>query len=298
MVDVFQLLVGGLSLGAVYALVAVGFVIIYKSTGVLNFAQGGLLMIGAYCAWHAINVWNLSFVLALIFAMVATGLVGVIAQKLVIQKMIGRPEFTVIMTTWALLIVLEQLPPTIWGYDYLVLGDPFGLSRVNLAGVSIFSIDLWTLILGGTVVAALLLFFRFSRMGLAMRAVADDQEVALAQGINPNTVFAAAWFIAGCVAAIAGVMLAGGSRLVSPELSIVALSAFPAIVLGGIDSEVGAVLGGLIIGVVQVLTSAYAPAYAPWLGQNFHIVLPFLLLVCVLMVRPYGMFGKKAAGRV
>jgi branched-chain amino acid transport system permease protein len=298
MTHFMQLFVAGLSLGANYALIALGFVIIYKSTGVLNFAQGGLLMIGAYLAFHLTNNVGLEFWLAVPVAMVCTGLLGVVLQELVFRRMMGRPVFTVIMATWALLVVLEQIPPQLWGYDFLNLGDPWGMSMASLAGLAVFAIDLWTLAFGSAVVAALFVFFRYSRLGIAMRATASDQEAALAQGISPRVVFATAWFIAGAVACLSGVMLGGGARVISPDIASLALLAFPAVILGGLDSPAGAVAGGLILGVAEVMTATFAPVHASWLGQNFHVVMPYLVLVVLLLVRPYGLFGSAAVRRV
>jgi branched-chain amino acid transport system permease protein len=201
------------------------------------------------------------------------------------------------MLTWAVLIVLEQIPSAIWGYDVLPLGDPWGISMLKVGAISVFAIDAWAFAVAIGVVVALFLFFRFSRLGLAMRAAASDREAAEAQGIPASLVFNTAWFLAGAVAGVAGVFLGGGARTVSPELSLLALGAIPAVVVGGLESPAGAVLGGLMIGVAEVLTSSYAPVYAPWLGKNFHVVMPYLLLTVVLVVRPYGLLGSRAVRR-
>lgn len=298
MTEFIQFLIAGASLGSLYALIAIGFVVIYKATGILNFAQGGLLMIGAYLSQWLINSIGLPFAPALLCSMALTGLVGVVVERTVVSPMLGKPEFTIIMVTWAVLIVLEQVPPAVWGYDYTTMNDPWGMQTTNVGAFVAFSIDLWALGFGFLVVLGLYAFFTFSRLGIGMRATASDAEAALAQGINPRIVFALSWFIAGGLAAMSGTILGGGSRIVSPELSHVALLAFPAIILGGLDSIPGAVVGGILIGVAEVLASAYVPIWAPWLGQNFHLVLPYVLLVVVLLVRPYGLFGTRAVRRV
>ncbi|MEA2879240.1 MAG: branched-chain amino acid transport system permease protein [Hyphomicrobiales bacterium] len=298
MAQFLQLLFAGLALGANYALVALGFVIIYKSTGVLNFAQGGLLMMGAYFTYHLINNTGLPFPIALLIAMCLTGLLGIVVEELVLRHMVGRPDFTVIMATWALLIILEQLPPPLWGHDIVNLGDPWGIAMTKLGSLPVFTIDLWTLVFVAVAVVVLFVFFRFTLLGVAMRATASDQEAAIAQGISPGLVFATAWFIAGAMACLAGTMLSGGARVISPELSMLALLAFPAVVLGGIESPAGAVAGGLIIGIAEVMTAAFGMTYMPWLGHNFHQVLPYVILVVLLMVRPYGLLGSAGGRRV
>jgi branched-chain amino acid transport system permease protein len=295
--NALQLLVGGLALGSNYALIALGFVIIYKSAGVLNFAQGGLLMIGAYATYDFINVVGLQFWHALVAAMIVTGLIGAAIQELVLRRMIGRPEFTIIMVTWALLVILDQIPSQIWGQDMINLGDPWGLAMIKIGSLSIFTIDAWTLLLTAVAVSLVFLFFRFAALGIAMRAAASDLEASIAQGISPRLVFAVGWFMASALACLAGTMLSGGANVLSPDLSLLALVAFPAVVLGGMKSPWGAVVGGMIIGVTEVMTAAVAAPYASWLGHNFYQVMPYILLVVILIVRPYGLFGGSGARR-
>jgi branched-chain amino acid transport system permease protein len=297
MIDFFQILFAGFAQGTMYALIAIGFVIVYKATGVLNFTTGGLLMFGAYLAHHAVGGWGLHFGLALLLGAFATGAVGILVQTLVLSRMAGKPHFTLIMLTWAVLIVLEQIPPAIWGYDVLTMGDPWGISMTSIGPLSVFTIDLWAVLLAVVIVVALYLFFRFSRLGIAMRATAIDREAAMAQGISPNTVFNTAWCLAGAVAGVAGIFLGGGARVVSPELSLIALAAIPAVIVGGLESPAGAVLGGVLIGIAEVLTAYYVPVYAPWLGKNFHLVMPYIVLIAILLVRPYGLLGTRSVRR-
>lgn len=297
MIDFFQILFAGFAQGTMYALIAIGFVIVYKATGVLNFTTGGLLMFGAYLAHHAVGGWGLHFGLALLLGAFATGGVGMLVQTLVLSRMAGKPHFTLIMLTWAVLIVLEQIPPAIWGYDVLTMGDPWGISMTSIGPLSVFTIDLWAVLLAVAIVVALYLFFRFSRLGIAMRATAIDREAAMAQGISPNTVFNTAWCLAGAVAGVAGIFLGGGARVVSPELSLIALAAIPAVIVGGLESPAGAVLGGVLIGIAEVLTAYYVPVYAPWLGKNFHLVMPYIVLIAILLVRPYGLLGTRSVRR-
>ncbi len=297
MIDVLQLLMGGVSLGANYALIALGFVVVFKATRVLNFAQGGLVLLGAYFAYQFRQVWSMPFFAAMPLAIIATGLVAMALERMVIRRMVGRPAFAVIMITWGLFIVIEQVARAIWGYELLEMGDPWGMGMLRLGGVTMFSVDAWTLVIGGAIMLASYLFFRFTRYGLAMRAAAMDQEAAMAQGVSPGLVFALAWGLSGAIAGAAGIMLSSGVRGISPDLSLVAMRAFPAIILGGVDSPIGAVVGGLVIGLSETLAAGYAQSYARWVGTNFQLVVPYLLMTLFLLVRPYGMFGTRAVGR-
>lgn len=298
MEEFFQLVFAGIALGARYALVALGFVVIYRATGVINFAQGGLVALGAYAAYQFGQEWGLPFALAVLLALAATGLVGVLIERTVLRRMVGQPVFAVILITIGVLFVIEQAIPTIWGYGAKNLGDPWGVETVDAAGVGLAVRDLWTIGLAGLALLGFFLFFRYSRLGLAMRATAFDQEAALAQGISARQVFALSWGIAGVVAALAGVTLASGAAAVNPSISFIALAAFPAMILGGLDSPGGAVIGGLIIGVTQTLTAGYQPEHAAFLGPNFHIVMPYVVMVIILLVRPYGLFGTPEVERL
>lgn len=298
MEDFLQLVFAGLALGARYALVALGFVIIYRATGVINFAQGGLVALGAYLAYQFGERSGLPFPLAVLAALVVSGLVGVLVERLLLSRMVGQPVFAVVMVTIGLLFVIEQLIPTLWGYEAKNLGDPWGVETKDVAGLSLAVRDLWTLVLAGTALGGFFLFFRFTRYGLAMRAAAFDQEAALAQGISVRRVVAMSWAIAGIVAALAGVSLASGAAAVNPTISFIALAAFPAMILGGLDSPAGAVIGGMVIGVTQTLTAGYQPEHAAWLGNNFHVVMPYVVMILILLVRPYGLFGTPEVHRL
>lgn len=297
MIELLQLLVAGLALGSRYALVALGFVVIYKATGAINFAQGAFVVLGAYLTYNAHNTWGLPFPLAVVVAVVLGAAVGIALERFVLSRVVGRPVFAVIMITVGILFVLDQVVTTIWGHDALTLGDPWGIRRFEVGGVVLAVKDLWTLGLGALVLAAFFALFRWSSVGLAMRATAIDQEAAMARGISVRKVFAASWAISAAVAALAGVTLAAGPAALNPGLGYIALAAFPAMILGGLDSPGGAVLGGLLIGVTQSLTSGYQPEYAGFLGTNFHVVMPYVVMIVILMVRPYGLFGTKEVHR-
>lgn len=298
MTEFLQLLFQGIALGSQYALIALGFVVIYKATGVINFAQGGFVLVGAYLAYNFNQTWDLPFPLALLLAMAAGALLGAIVERLLLRRMVGEPVFAVLMITIGLLFVLEQSATSMWGFDNLNLGDPWGIETVEVADLNLAVADLWTIGLAAAAMAAFFAFFRYTATGVAMRATAVDQEAAAAQGIAPGRIFALAWAVSGAVAALGGITLAAGPAQLAPGISFVALAAFPAMILGGLDSPAGAVLGGIIIGVTQSLTAGYQPDYAEWLGTNFHTVMPYVVMILILLVRPYGIFGTREVRRI
>lgn len=298
MTEFLQLVFQGVALGSQYALIALGFVVIYKATGVINFAQGGFVLIGAYLAYNFRQTWDLPFFVALVLAMVAGALLGAVVERVLLRRMVGEPVFAVLMITIGLLFVLEQTSTSVWGFDNLNLGDPWGIDTVEVADLNLAVADLWTIVLAGLAMAAFFAFFRYTSTGVAMRATAIDQEAAVAQGIGAGRIFALAWGVSGAVAALGGITLAAGPAQLAPGISFVALAAFPAMILGGLDSPAGAVVGGVIIGVTQSLTAGYQPEHAEWLGTNFHIVMPYVVMILILLVRPYGIFGTREVRRI
>ena len=298
MTEFLQLCVAGLALGARYALVALGFVIIYRATGVINFAQGGLLALGAYFTYAFANSASFPFALAAIAAVAASALVGAATERVVLRRMVGQPVFAVIMITIGLLFIIEQVITSIWGFDNLNLADPWGVDTFNAGDVVISERDIWTIGLAAGALAGFFVFFRLSKLGVAMRAVAFDQEVALAQGISVRRVVAVSWAIAGALAALAGLTLASGPAALSPGIGAVALIAFPAMIVGGMDSPAGAVLGGIIIGLTQSLTAGYQDDVLPWAGENLAAVMPYFVMIAILLVRPHGLFGTPEVRRV
>ncbi len=288
----------GIALGAQYALVALGFVIVFKATGVINFAQASFVVLGGYFTFNFSQTWELDFYLSLLLAMLAGAVVGILLEILVLRRMVGEQPFTVIMVTIGLLYIIDSLTQSVWGPDARNLGDPWGIRTVKAGDIALALKDLWTISLAGLVLFAFFLFFRYSNLGLAMRATAMDQEAALAQGISAGRVYRASWAFAGMVAALAGATLAAGSAALHPALGLIALVAFPAMILGGLDSPGGAVIGGLVIGIVQQLTALYQPVYVPWLGGNFNQVMPYIVMILILLVRPFGLFGTPEVRRV
>ncbi len=297
MTKFLQLVFDGTALGAGYAMVALGFVVIYRATGVINFAQGGFVLLGAYLTYNFHITWGLNFWLAVAMAVVVGAIVGALVEAVVLRRMVGQPPFAIIILTIGLLFVIEQTVSSIWGFDSLNLGDPWGINTTRIGDFVFAHRSLAAIIVAAVVLAAFFAYFKYSVMGVSMRAAAMDQEAALAQGISARLVFGVSWAIAGGVAALAGVLQASGAAAVSLSISFVALRAFPAMILGGLDSPGGAVVGGIVIGITQNLTAGYQPDIAPWLGNNFHQVMPYVVMIAILVVRPYGLFGTPEVHR-
>lgn len=289
--DVFlQLTVSGLSTGMVYALAAAGFVVIYKASDVINFAQGDLLLFGTYLVFFAVAQAGLPWSLGVVVTVLLAVAVALAIERLVLRPLIGEPIISMIMVTIGLSSVLRAAVNAIWGpaprsfESFLPAGD-VALGPVMLSTGRLLSIPIALAVL-----AALWLFFRHTRDGIAMRAIADDQQAALSMGISIPRVFGIAWGLAAASAAIGGIMLAGIVG-VSPNVASIGLRVFPVVILGGLDSIRGAVIGGAIIGLLEVYTGGYV-------GHGLSLVVPYVVLVLVLMVRPYGLFGKEIIERV
>jgi branched-chain amino acid transport system permease protein len=295
--SLLQTLFSGVALGTKYSLVALGFVVIFRATGVINFAQGGFVIIGAYLTYNFSVTWGLNFYVAVLMAMLCGAALGAFVEFLILRRMVGEPNFSIIMMTIGLLFVIRAIVPSIWGFANLQQGDPWGINTVKWGGVVFAVRELWAIAAAAAALLAFFVFFRYSKMGVAMRATAIDQEAALAQGINVNRVVSISWAIAGMVATLAGIALSTGSAQLTPTIEYVSLAAFPAMILGGLDSPLGAVVGGMIIGIVQQLTGLYQPQHATWLGNGFSNVMPYIVMVIILVVRPYGLFGTREVRR-
>ncbi|MFC4005380.1 branched-chain amino acid ABC transporter permease [Prauserella oleivorans] len=298
MTEFLQNCFAGLALGSTYALVALGFVVIFKSTGVINFAQGGLLMLGAYLGYTFSNNLAVAFAVAVVLCCASAALVGAMFERIVLRRMVGQPPFAVIMITIGLLFILEPAVTAIWGFDHKQVSNPWNIRTVEAGGIVFGVRDLWTIGLTAAVVAAFFVFFRYSSLGLAMRVTAFDPEAALAQGISARRVYATSWAIAAALAALAGILMAAGPGGLTPSIGGIALAAFPAMILGGMDSPAGAVLGGLLIGLAEALTRGYQDQLFPWAGDNVSVIVPYVLMIVILLIRPYGLLGTKEVRRV
>ncbi len=288
-----QLTSSGVANGAIYALVALGFVLISKSSDVINCAQGELLMIGAYLTYTVVVDYGIWWPAGMVVAVILSALAGVLIQQLVLRPLIGEPVISVIMVTIGLSFLLRAVLGAIYGIapvpaPDLPLGEP-----VSFLGASISRDKLWAIGIAGLLFLLLIAFFRFSKEGIAMRAVADDQQAALSMGISVQRVWAVAWAIAAVTAAIGGILLASIFGGVGASIGRVGLLVFPVVILGGLDSIPGAVAGGIIIGLLQTYAGGYLP---PSLGMGE--VAPFLVLLLILLFRPYGLFGTTRIERV
>ncbi len=298
MANLVNLVFAGLALGCIYALIALGFTIIFKASGVINFAQGELLLVGAYVAYAGVFEWHLPFILAVLIAIAVTVAIGVLFERFALRRMLGRPVFSIIMVTIGLNILLATFVDVRWGSNIRPPATPFQIETgVKLGAVFFSAGNLATIAVSVVCCAILFVFFRYTRQGLAMRATALDQEAALAIGIDVRTVYALAWAIAAAIATIGGILLAITTFTLNTTLGDIALLAFPAIILGGLDSIPGAVVGGIVIGLAQELTAGYE-ARLPVLGHGFDSVAPYLLMIIILLVRPYGIFGTRKVERV
>jgi branched-chain amino acid transport system permease protein len=296
--DLLASLVRGFGLGGLYALLGVSFVIVYRATGVINFATPALMILGAFFTGSFGNAIGLPFWLSVLLGMAVMAIIGMIIERVALRPMVGRPAFSAATVTVGIFIILLIVAGRLFGSELLTVNDPFGLNTIEVLGARLFTIDIARLVIALAAIAIVGLFLTRSRTGLAMRATAFDQETSLAQGINVGRMFGLSWGIAAAMAALAGALLTAGSSGVETTIALVALKALPVIILGGLDSIKGSVIAGLIIGVAESLTRTYQPEFAPWLGANFDVIVPYLIMIVVLMIRPYGLFGTKEVVRV
>ncbi len=285
-----QLTLTGLTNGAILALAALGFVLIYKSSDVINFAQGEFLLIGAYVTYAMIAQFGLHWAPGMVLTLLIAVALGVLVERLVLRPMIGEPIISIIMVTIGLSSLLRAIVSAIWGNLPRAFPAFIPSHPLNVLGATIGADRVWAIVIAVLMLALFTLFFRRSKEGIAMRAVADDQPAALSMGISVRRIFAWAWSIAAASAAIGGALVANIVG-VGPELSNFGLRVFPVVILGGLDSIPGAILGGVIIGLLETYTGGY-------IGQGLNQVLPFIVLIIILMIRPYGLFGQEIIERV
>lgn len=300
-----QFFVTGLLQGGIYALVALGLVLIYKSSGVFNFAQGHLLLIGAYVSWWLTVEAGLPIWAGLVLALITAVLLGVLIERLALRPLIGQPILSTIMVTLALAQLMQGVVILVWGpeqraYPQLFPLEPFRLPEV-VVGETVIRVILkqnlvWSFVVALVGVAAFVLFFQKTDAGLAMRASAEDHQLAQSVGLRVRRIFALAWAIAAVVATGGGILLATVTGI-DPGLSIVALKAFPAVLFGGLESIPGAIIGGLTVGVIESLAQGL-PRSAAIRAMGLGQIAPYLVMLLVLLVRPQGLFGLKRIERI
>ena len=296
MTETIEIASRGLGQGSVYALLALGFVIIYKATRVISFAQPAFMLAGAVLVSYlvpSLGFWAAVPVAALGIAVLALGI-----ERVAVRPMLGRPVFTIAIITIGVDVAVRVVTGAFIGIDLRQVGDPWGLSTVDILGAAVQKRHLAMMAATAVLVAALFAFFRYTRMGLAMRAAAFDQEAAMAQGVSVGAVFAVSWAIAGALATVGGTFAATGGASVEPTMWVIALVALPVIILGGLDSLPGAVVSGLVVGLVQETVAHFQQFFPAWLGGNVSIISPYVLMMLFLLVRPYGLFGTREVERV
>jgi len=290
-----QLLINGLIIGTLYGVVAMCFVLIYKSTQIVNFAQGEFLLIGAWVCWWLLTDLQLPFWIGFPMTLAFMMAFGVALQIIVLRPMIGEPIISVIMVTIGLSIFFQAMMKWIFGVWAKPYPQVFETKSIAIFGLNVQTPYIMSMAISIIIMAGFAYFFKFSRLGLAMRATAFNQQVAQSLGISVKQVFAMAWAISAMVSALAGVVV-GMVNGVSSALSFFGIKVFPAVILGGLDSIIGAIVGGLIIGVLENMAEFVDGQYLH-LG-NLYSVAPFYVLIIILMIKPYGLFGTHKIERV
>lgn len=289
-----QMLVSGIVVGSIYALVALGFVLIYKASDALNLANGEFVLIGSYICLTLVTALQLPFLVALIITLGVCAVLGLMVERVVLRPLLNAPTISIIMATIGLGNLLAGLVHMVWGHQTRVYPNLFPNTPVTFGGVLITPVYLWSFIIVMALLIAFTVFFKYSKMGVAMRAVADDLQAAASMGINVKRVFGITWAIACIVAAVGGVLL-GNINGVNATMSVIGLTVLPVVILGGLDSIPGAIVGGFIIGILQSIAGGYLD---PLVGGGLKEVFPFFIVILILMIKPYGLFGKGGMERV
>jgi len=291
MIKFAQLLMTGVTVGLIYGLMAVGFVLIYKSSKIFNFAQGEMVMVGAFLAWTFLGLFNMPLVVGLLCAFIVTGLVGYSLERFPFRPMIGQPILSTIMITMAIAVFLRGLSILIWA-NYIGIKFPSVISEKTLRifGIPISNVFIWNFFFVLVLVILLGLFFHYTRTGLHMRAAAESHRLSQSMGIQVTRSIAQSWAIAAIVATIGGFLL-GYIRGIDFGLAETGLIAIAAALVGGLESFKGAIAGGIIIGVAETLTGGY-------IGHGLREVVPYIVMVLVLFYKPYGLFGLEEIERV
>ena len=282
--ELLQLLISGVAQGCVYGLIALGFVLIYKATEIVNFAQGDIMMLGAFAALTFIGIGGLPYWVGFLLAAVCMALFGYLLDWLILRRVIGQPQFAIVILTIALGFIFRSVAGGIWGHEPLSFITPF-TNKIITFGTAVIAMENVAIIFGTVVLSILLyLFFRFTKVGIAMQAASQNQLAAYYMGIPVKVIYSLIWGISAAVATVAGVLLSPIS-LVDTEMGFIGIKAFAAAVIGGFGSLPGAILGGLIIGGSEQLAGAYLPT-------GFKEIAAFLIMLIVLTIRPEGLFAQ------
>jgi branched-chain amino acid transport system permease protein len=288
------LLSNGVMIGLMYTLIALGFVLVYKATDAINFAQGEFVMFAGFIAAAAAYFAGVSFWIGALLAIAGMAALGFGLERIVLRPLIGRPVIAVIMATIGIAAVLRGAATLAFGAGTRAITIPVGDEPIFLGPLMLAPVQLVGAGVSLVFLAAFTWFFLRTRMGIAMRAVADSQQVAMAMGINVRRYFAIAWALAGVVSALGGIVW-GAMLGVDNQLAVVGLKVFPVVILGGLDSVIGAVVGGLIVGITENLAAGYLD---PYVGGGTKDFAPYVLMILALMIRPYGIFGRRLIERI
>jgi len=293
--DIFiQVIVTGIATGGVYGLIALGFVLIFKATGILNLATGAFMTLGAYICLTVLGQFGAPFWVAFLCTLGFAIVMGIVLERIILRPLIGEPIISVVMVTIGLSSILQGLTHIIWSPEYRSFPEIFPPEPLDLGFAIVPSGLLWGFVFAAIGTIIFILIFKLTRTGVAMRATASDQQAALSMGISVRWIFALSWSY-GAVAAVIGGIVIGNISGISIYLGDIGLKVLAVIILGGLDSIGGAILGGLIIGILENLTGLYLD---PVFGGGVKDVAPFIILVLIIMIRPYGLFGKKIIERV
>lgn len=285
-----NLLIFGLADGAILALAALGFVLIYKATAVINFAQGEFLLVGAYTFYTCFVIFQLPITVGILVGVVVAVLLGIVVERLILRPMIGQSHISIIMVTIGLSGLLNAIVQMFFGTGVRAQPAVLPSPPVSILGATIPGNRLLAILIAAVVLTVLTIFFQKSKHGIAMRSVADDEQAAMTVGISVRRVYAMSWALAAVSALIAGILLADITA-VDLHIASFGLMVFPVVILGGLDSVPGTIIGGLTIGIVTQLVSGY-------LDPGLAEVIPYIILVLILLIRPYGIFGEKRIERV
>ena len=290
----FQLVVSGFAVGGVYALIALGFVLIYKATSIINFATGEFMMIGAYFFYSFMVYLGLPAIPSFLLVMASAALLGFLVERLILRHMLGQPTISIVMVTIGLSSILMGIAEIVWGSDFRSFQAIFPRAPIIIGEVILRSNIFYGLVLAVGVVIIFALLFKYAKVGVAMRATAGDQAASFSMGINVKTMFTLSWAF-GAIAASLGGIIIGNIGGVHPTLGHIGLKIFPVVILGGLDSIGGAVLAGFIIGILENLAGGYLD---PYFHGGVKDVAPFVVLVLILLIKPYGLFGKEEIERL